>query len=114
WRDKRAAQRRRALAKPGTGIAARTPAAGRIAAARGAPRRAYVPNRSLRAARQKDWRSRKSASAYRRCSRQSRPTSAPAPRPAAPDASEATRQDGTWLLTRTQQNTVLSKHVPSK
>jgi hypothetical protein len=23
-------------------------------------------------------------------------------------------EDGTWLLTRTQQNTVLSKHVPSK
>ena len=75
-----------------------------------------APNRWLRAARQRDWKRscRKGASAYRRCSRQSRPTSAPAPRPAAPDASKATRRHGTWLLTRTQQNTVLSKHVPSK
>jgi hypothetical protein len=41
-------------------------------------------------------------------------TSAPAPRCAARDASKATRRHGTWLLTRTQQITVLSKHLPGK
>ena len=50
----------------------------------------------------------------RRCSRQNQMTSAPAPRLAVRDASKATRRHGTWLLTRTQQTTDLSKHLPSK
>ena len=80
-------------------------AAANIAAARGARRRRSAPNRSLRAARQRDWKRscRRSASAYQRCSRQSQPTTASAPRPAASDASEATRRYGTWLpLVRNQ------------
>jgi hypothetical protein len=36
------------------------------------------------------------------------------PQDAARGASQKRRQHGTWLLTRTQQMTFLSKHVPSK
>src|SRR5688572_32401319 len=65
---------------------------------------------------QRDWRSflATAGSACRHCSRQTQLTSAPAPRRAERDASKATRRHGTWLLTRTQQTTDLSKHVPSK
>src|ERR1700730_5339466 len=40
--------------------------------------------------------------------------SAPVPQIAAPGASLRTRQHPTWLLTRTLQTFVLSKHVASK
>src|SRR6267142_5103149 len=117
WPERSAAQQLQAAASLATGIAEiGSAAAANIAAARGARRRGSAPNRSLRAARQRDWKRscRRSAAAYQRCSRQSQPTSESAPRPAASDASEATRRYGTWLLTRRQQNTVLSKRLPSK
>ncbi len=96
---------------PATGIAA---AGGNIAEARGARPRAAAPNRWLQAARQRDGEgnSARAASACRRCSRQTRTRSAPAPRRAGRDASKATRRYGTWLLTRTQQMAFLSKHAP--
>ena len=76
------AQQLQAAASLATGIAEIGFAAvANIAAARGARRRGSAPNRSLRAARQRDWKRscRRSASAYQRCSRQSQPTSASAP-----------------------------------
>jgi len=66
----------------------------------------------LLAGMQKD--SEKNASYCLRYNRQNRPIPAPAPRQTARDASKATPPPQTWLLTRTQQNTVLSKQVASK
>src|ERR1700677_2343291 len=65
---------------------------------------------------QKDWSrgSPRSPATYRCYSRQNQSTSAPAPPPAVRGASKATQRHGTWSLTRTQQITVLSKHLPSK
>src|ERR1700692_1860958 len=65
---------------------------------------------------QRDWKkdSATAGSACRHYSRQNRSTSAHAPLRAVRGASKATRRHGTWLLTRTQQITVLSKHLPSK
>ena len=79
-------------------------------------RRRSAPSPWLPTATQRDWRRdlARVASTCRRCSRQNRSTSAPAPRRAVRGASKATRRHGTWLLTRTQQITVLSKHLPSK
>src|SRR6202021_93785 len=74
--------------------------------------RPEAPKPWIPAAKQRDFR--KGVSACRRCNLQNRSISAPVPRHAEHDASKATRRHGTWLLTRTQQNTVLSKHVPSK
>ena len=112
-RPDRTAAPRSAAARPVTGIAI---AGGNIAEVRGARPRAPAPSRWLRIARQRDWRRNfaRGASTCRRCSRQSRTTSAPAPRRAVRGASKATRRHGTWLLTRTQQITDLSKHRPSK
>src|SRR5664279_2032074 len=89
---------------------------GNIAEARRARPRASGPNPSPPAGMQRDWKRNlaRGATTYRRCSRQNRSTSAPAPRPAVRGASKATRRHGTWLLTHTQQITVLSKHLPSK
>src|SRR6202035_3960041 len=93
---------------------------GNIAEARGARLAPSAPSRWSRAAIRIGWadlvayRSAQIASSCRRCSRQNRSTSAPAPRRAACGASKATRRHGTWLLTRTQQITVLSKHLLSK
>jgi hypothetical protein len=50
----------------------------------------------------------------RRCSRQIRSTLTPAPQRAERGASKATRLQGAWLLTHTQQTSELSKHVASK
>ncbi len=119
WPDKIAAPRS-AAARPATGTAI---ADGHIAEGRGARPGRLGPRRWLPVARQRDWKRKqrdwrrnfaKAASTCRRCSRQNRMTSAPAPRRAARDASKATRRHGTWLLTRTQQITVLSKHLPGK
>ena len=87
-------------------------AGGHIAEARGARPRRAARRPWLQIGRQRDFE--KDVTTCRRCSRQNRSTSAPAPRRAVRDASKATRRHGTWLLTRTQQITVLSKHVPSK
>ena len=113
WRPDRTAAPRSAAARPATGIAI---AGGNIAAVRGVRPRGSAPSRWLPVARQRDWRRNfaRGASTCRRCSRQNRTTSAPAPRRAVRGASKATRRHGTWLLTRTQQITVLSKHAPSK
>ncbi len=112
WRTDRTAAR-----KPRAAAATRTDRrAGNIATARGvrpepAARAAAARCRSIRPGNRTDW---PAATTCRRCNPRPQRRSAPAPQDAERGASQERRQHGTWLLTRTQQMTFLSKHVPSK
>ena len=115
WRPDRIAALKSAAAKPRTDTALiLRPGILRKFAAFDRGRRHRAGGFRLRRKGIGEWILREAASTCRRCSRQNQTTSAPAPQTAVSGASKATRRHGAWLLTRTQQITVLSKHVPSK